>query len=111
MATKFHVKRNDQVVVIAGSHKGKTGKVLEILAAKSRARVEGVAMMKRHLKKSEKHPQGAIVELEGSVHTPISCSSRSSTRASARRPPPKSPPRMRACQPGGPHELLCAFPL
>ena len=43
MATKFHVKRNDQVVVIAGSHKGKTGKVLEILAAKSRARIEGVA--------------------------------------------------------------------
>ena len=68
MATKFHVKRNDQVVVIAGSHKGKTGKVLEILAAKSRARVEGVAMMKRHLKKSEKHPQGAIVEREGTVH-------------------------------------------
>ena len=35
---KFHVKRNDQVVVIAGSHKGKSGKVLEILAAKQRAR-------------------------------------------------------------------------
>ena len=68
MATKFHVKRNDQVVVIAGSHKGKSGKVLEILAAKQRARVEGVAMMKRHLKKSEKNPQGAITELEGSVH-------------------------------------------
>ena len=65
---KFHVKRGDQVVVIAGSQKGKTGKVLEILAAKSRARVEGVAMMKRHLKKSEKHPQGTISELEGSVH-------------------------------------------
>jgi large subunit ribosomal protein L24 len=68
MATKFHVKRNDPVVVIAGSHKGKSGKVLEILAAKGRARVEGIAMMKRHLKKSDKHPQGAIVELEGSVH-------------------------------------------
>ena len=68
MATKFHVKRNDLVVVIAGSHKGKSGKVLEILAAKQRARVEGVAMMKRHLKKSEKNPQGAITELEGSVH-------------------------------------------
>jgi large subunit ribosomal protein L24 len=68
MATKFHVKRNDVVVVISGSHKGKSGKVLEILAAKSRARVEGVAMMKRHLKKSEKHPQGTISELEGSVH-------------------------------------------
>lgn len=68
MATKFHVKRNDPVVVISGSHKGKSGKILEILAAKQRARVEGVAMMKRHLKKSDKHPQGAIVELEGSVH-------------------------------------------
>ena len=68
MATKFHVKRNDQVVVIAGSHKGKSGKVLEILAAKQRARVEGVAMIKKHLKKSEKHPQGTISELEGSVH-------------------------------------------
>ena len=68
MAIKFHVKRNDQVVVIAGSQKGKSGKVLEILSAKSRARVEGVAMVKRHLKKSEKHPQGTISELEGSVH-------------------------------------------
>ena len=68
MATKFHVKRNDMVVVIAGSNKGKSGKLLEILAAKSRARVEGVAMIKRHLKKSEKHPQGPISELEGSVH-------------------------------------------
>lgn len=65
---KFHVKRGDQVVVIAGSHKGKTGKVLEILAAKQRARVEGVAMIKKHLKKSEKNPQGAISELEGSIH-------------------------------------------
>ena len=68
MATKFHVKRNDVVVVIAGSHKGKSGKVLEVLAAKQRARVEGVAMMKRHLKKSQEHPQGTIAEREGSVH-------------------------------------------
>ena len=65
---KFHIKRNDAVVVIAGSHKGKTGKVLEVLPAKSRARVEGVAMMKRHLKKSQEHPQGTIAEREGSVH-------------------------------------------
>jgi large subunit ribosomal protein L24 len=65
---KFHVKRGDQVVVIAGSQKGKSGKILEILPAKQRARVEGVAMIKKHLKKSEKNPQGAITELEGSVH-------------------------------------------
>ncbi|MEY2879288.1 MAG: hypothetical protein RLZZ15_1668 [Verrucomicrobiota bacterium] len=68
MAAKFHIKRNDQVVVIAGSHKGKSGKVLEILAAKSRARIEGVAMIKRHLKKSPEHPQGTIAEREGSIH-------------------------------------------
>ena len=68
MATKFHVKRGDQVVVIAGSHKGKTGKILEIRSAKNRAVVEGVAMLKRHVKKSEQHPNGAIIEREGSIH-------------------------------------------
>jgi len=68
MATKFHVKRGDQVVVIAGSHKGKSGKILEVRAAKQRAVVEGVAMLKRHVKKSQEHPNGAIVEREGSVH-------------------------------------------
>ena len=65
---KFHIKRGDTVVVIAGAHRGKQGKVLEILAAKQRARVEGVAMVKRHLKKSQEHPQGTIAEREGSVH-------------------------------------------
>lgn len=68
MAQKFHVKRNDVVVVIAGSHKGKSGKILEVLPGKGRARVEGVAMIKRHLKKSQEHPQGTIAEREGSVH-------------------------------------------
>jgi large subunit ribosomal protein L24 len=68
MAQKFHIKRGDSVVVIAGSHKGKSGKVLEIVPAKQRARVEGVAMIKKHEKKSEKNPQGAITEREGSIH-------------------------------------------
>ena len=68
MSQKFHIKKNDLVVVIAGAHKGKTGKILEIRSAKNRAVVEGVAMIKRHLKKSDKNPQGAITELEGSVH-------------------------------------------
>ena len=68
MATKFHVKRGDQVVVIAGSHKGKSGKILEIRASKNRAVVERVGMIKRHTKKSEQHPNGAIVEREGSIH-------------------------------------------
>ncbi len=68
MAKKFHVKRGDQVVVIAGSHQGKSGKILEVLAAKDRARIEGVAMVKRHLKKSQENPQGKITEREGTVH-------------------------------------------
>jgi large subunit ribosomal protein L24 len=67
MAT-FHVKRGDSVVVIAGSHKGREGKVLEVLAAAGRARVEGVALIKKHLKKSQERPQGGIVEREGSIH-------------------------------------------
>ncbi|PTX92423.1 50S ribosomal protein L24 [Opitutus sp. ER46] len=65
---KFHIKRGDTVVVIAGSQKGKSGKVIEVLPAKERARIEGIAMIKRHEKKSEKNPQGAITEREGSVH-------------------------------------------
>lgn len=68
MSQKFHIKRNDQVVVIAGAHKGKSGKILEIQAAKNRAVVEGVAMIKRHLKKSQENPQGKIAEREGTIH-------------------------------------------
>ena len=65
---RYHVKRGDLVVVICGSHRGKEGKILEVLPAKDRARVEAIAMVKRHTKKSQDHPQGAIVEREGSVH-------------------------------------------
>lgn len=65
---KFHVKRGDEVVVIAGAHKGKSGKILEVLPTTQRARVEGVAMIKRHLRKSQEHPNGTIAEREGSIH-------------------------------------------
>ena len=65
---KFHIKKNDVVVVIAGAHKGKSGKVLEIRASKNRAVVEGVALVKKHLKKSQENPQGKIAEREGSIH-------------------------------------------
>jgi large subunit ribosomal protein L24 len=65
---RYHVKRGDLVVVISGSHRGKEGKILEVLPAKDRARIEAVALVKRHTKKSPEHPQGAIIEREGSVH-------------------------------------------
>jgi large subunit ribosomal protein L24 len=64
----FHVKKNDEVVVLSGSSKGKRGRIITVLAKKQRVIVEGVAMMKRHTRKSQQHPQGAIVEREGSVH-------------------------------------------
>jgi large subunit ribosomal protein L24 len=64
----FHVKKNDEVVLLAGSHKGKRGRIIAVLPKKQRVIVEGVAMMKRHTRKSQQHPQGAIIEREGSVH-------------------------------------------
>ena len=66
--TKFHVKKRDEVVVLAGKEKGKRGKVVAVNPKKNRAIVEGLQMIKRHTRKSQEHPQGAIVEREGSIH-------------------------------------------
>ncbi len=65
---KFHVKRGDTVQVITGNHKGAIGKVLEIRPAKQQVIVEGVRMVKKHQKKSQDHPNGAIIEREGPIH-------------------------------------------
>jgi large subunit ribosomal protein L24 len=65
---KCHVKKGDQVVIIAGTERGKRGRVLEVLRDKQRVIVEGAKMIKRHTRKSQAHPQGAIVEREGTVH-------------------------------------------
>ena len=65
---KFHVKKGDEVVVISGASRGSRGKIIEVITAKERVRVEGLAMMKRHMRKSQQHPQGAIIEREGSIH-------------------------------------------
>lgn len=65
---KTHIKKGEEVVVLSGKEKGKRGKVLQLLSAKDRAVVEGLMMIKRHEKKSEEKPEGAIVEREGSIH-------------------------------------------
>jgi large subunit ribosomal protein L24 len=65
---QFHVKKDDEVVVIAGRGLGQRGKILRISGKKERAVVEGLHMIKRHTKKNQAHPQGAIVEREGTVH-------------------------------------------
>jgi large subunit ribosomal protein L24 len=65
---KFHVKKGDEVVVLAGAEKGKRGKIIAVSPQKNRAIVEGLKMIKRHTRKSQDHPQGAIVEREGTIH-------------------------------------------
>ena len=65
---KCHIKKGDQVVVISGTERGKRGRVLEVQIKKQRAVVEGVKLIKRHTKKNQQHPNGAIVEREGTVH-------------------------------------------
>jgi large subunit ribosomal protein L24 len=64
----FHVKRGDTVEVVTGNHKGATGKVLQVLAKKQQVLIEGVRMIKKHTKRSQDAPQGAIIEREGPIH-------------------------------------------
>ena len=65
---RLHVKKNDEVVVIAGADKGKRGRVIAADGKKQRVIVEGVRMIKKHMRKSQQYPQGQIVEREGSIH-------------------------------------------
>ena len=65
---KLHVKKGDNVEVISGNFKGSTGKVLEVIAGKQRVLIEGVRIIKRHMKKSQDNPQGKIAEREGPIH-------------------------------------------
>lgn len=64
----FHVKKGDQVQVITGNHKGATGKVLQVLPKKQQVLIEGVRLIKKHVRKSQDNPQGAIVQREGPIH-------------------------------------------
>ncbi|HUD49340.1 MAG TPA: 50S ribosomal protein L24 [Candidatus Baltobacteraceae bacterium] len=65
---KAHVKKGDEVVVIAGSELGKRGKILSVNLKKQRVLIEGIKMIKRHTAKNQQNPQGAIVEREGTIH-------------------------------------------
>jgi large subunit ribosomal protein L24 len=64
-----HVRKNDLVKVLAGKERGKTGKVLEILVKKNRARVEKLMIIKKHLKRgrSQVAPQGGIIDEVGTI--------------------------------------------
>ncbi|MBO6606225.1 MAG: 50S ribosomal protein L24 [Psychroserpens sp.] len=62
------IKSGDTVQVIAGDHKGTEGKVLKVLRDKNKAIIEGVNMVKKHMKPSAQNPQGGIVEKEAPIH-------------------------------------------
>ena len=65
---KLHIKAGDTVKVIAGDDKGKTGKVQSIDTAKSRAIVEGINMITKHVKPTASKPQGGIEKKEAALH-------------------------------------------
>ena len=64
---KCHIKKGDTVTVIAGDDKGKSGKVLQIVPQSGRALVEGVNFVKKHMRESDEHPQGGVVEMEAGI--------------------------------------------
>lgn len=64
---KFHVKKGDKVAVIAGSSKGKEGVIREVLGSKNTALVEGLNLVKKHVKPSN-NSQGGIVDIEAPIH-------------------------------------------
>ncbi len=65
----MQIRKNDTVKVIAGTDKGKTGKVLEVLREQGRVRVEKIQVVKRHVKKgrTQANPEGGILEEAGTV--------------------------------------------
>ncbi len=58
------VKKDDNVIVIAGNFKGKTGKILKVYPKKNRVIIEGVNLRKRHTKPNQQYPNGGIIEKE-----------------------------------------------
>ena len=66
--SKYHIKKNDTVMVVAGKEKGKTGKVLKVLPKKDRAVVEKVNFIKRHMRPGAHSRQGGIVEKENPIN-------------------------------------------
>ena len=61
---KVAFKRGDTVIVLSGENKGKTGKVLQVMPSSGRALVEGLNLVKKHMRKTQENPKGGIVEKE-----------------------------------------------
>jgi len=62
------IRKNDNVIVIAGNSRGKSGKILKVYPETRRIIVEGVNIMKRHTRPNQRNPQGGIVQREAPIH-------------------------------------------
>lgn len=64
----LRIKRGDTAVVISGKNKGKSGRVLSVLPSKERVIIEGLNIVKKHMKPNKKYTQGGIIEKEAPIH-------------------------------------------
>ncbi len=62
------IRKNDNVIVVTGNDKGKTGKVLKVFPSVSKVIIEGINLRKRHTKANQKNPQGGIIEKEAPIN-------------------------------------------
>ena len=79
-----HIKKGDQVIVIAGADKGQTGRVLRVITDKDRVVVEGINRVWKHVRPSQRHPQGGRIHMDAPIHVsnvmPVDPSSGKGTR-------------------------------
>ncbi len=64
---KYSIRKDDQVMVMAGKEKGKTGRILRVVTGKGKVLIEKLNIVKRHTKPTQKDPQGGIIEKEAPV--------------------------------------------
>lgn len=66
--SKLNIKKGDNVYVLSGEDRGKTGRVLKVFIDKNRAIVEGVNFVTKAMKPNAKHPQGGLVKMEAPIN-------------------------------------------
>lgn len=64
----MRVRKNDTVIVLTGSEKGKTGRVLHVDLKKDRVFVEGINVRSKHQRATQKNPKGGLIHKETSIH-------------------------------------------
>ena len=79
-----HIKKGDMVEVVTGNDKGSTGRILRVIPRKSRVVIEGLNRRYKHVRPSQKHPQGGRIQVEQPIHIsnvlPVSTKTSKGTR-------------------------------